>query len=86
MFPWQHAFMQDAADEHSIGTVDDYMLPLLDSPVSIANLIASASHLRSFSQPLEAIVETCQVTLRLAQTPPVHCVIGDLDQVEPGQP
>jgi hypothetical protein len=38
------------------------------------------------NQPFEAIVEAIKVALCLAQTPPVHGVFGNLDQIEPGQP
>jgi hypothetical protein len=80
--------VQDSADEDSIAIhpVDDDVLPLLGAPVSWPDLVASTAHLRSLNQTLEAIVKAIEVALCLAHTPFVHGVIGNLDQVEPGEP
>src|ERR1039458_7050500 len=82
----EHALMQDSTDEDSIGIcpIDDHMFSLLDAPVSSPDSIASAPDMRSPNQQFEAIVKVIEVTLCLAQAPPVHRVFGNLDQVEPG--
>jgi len=82
----QHALVQDSADEDPVGirSIDHNVFPMLDAPVSRTNLLERAPHLRSLNQPLEAIVKAIEVALRLALTPPVQGVFGNLNQVEPG--
>jgi hypothetical protein len=76
--------MQDPADKDPIRirAIDDDMFPLLDAPVSASDLIARASQLRSSNQALEAIIKAIKVALCLPQTPRVHGIFGDFDQVE----
>ncbi len=80
--------MQYPADENPIRVcpVDDNMFPMLDAPVSRPDLVTRPPHSGRFNQPPESFVKTIEVALGLVQTPSVHGVFGNLDQVEPGQP
>lgn len=77
--------MQDSADKNPIciHSIEDDVPSLLNAPVPTPDLIASATHLRILDQPFEAIHKAIEIALCLAHTPPVHGVIGNLDQVEP---
>ncbi len=80
--------MQNAADEDGVGihSINNHVLPMFDAPEAWPNLVTGTAHLKVFDEPPEASLQTIDVAVGLLIAPGVLCVIGDLDQIQAGQP
>ena len=80
--------MQNAADKNSItfDSIDYDVFFVLNAPVTWPYLIAAAAYLRILNEAPEASFQPVKVSVGLLLAPSVLGVIGNLDQVETGEP
>jgi hypothetical protein len=84
----EHTLMQDAADEDAffVRSINDDMAFVLNPAISSPNPVARPPDARGSGQLPKAAFQSIDITFGLRQTPCIECVVGNFDQVEPGQP
>lgn len=84
---WEHALVKDSADEDAgiFNAIDDDVFFMLHAPIAGPNRVACPAHLRRLCDACEAGEYAVKIAGGLLLAPDVHCVVGDLNQVEAGE-
>lgn len=79
--------MQNAADEDAVllDPVKEHVLVMLYPAVSVPNRVTGPAHLRGLRELMKGCAEAVEIAIGLIRAPGVDGVVGDLDEVEPGQ-